>query len=196
MSDLSRPVLQALSEMGLLLLQDKHLPNIVTLVTGETPRTSWWSHPKGRQVFAVVTELAEHPDVLFTKLLHAKVTLVHRRLWRALLTIVSAGEAWQLRGLSAAARRLLASANESQEPIRATGAVVKELEARLLLHTKEVHGETGRHEVIVESWEVWARHARVKPLRSIDAAKRQIEAAVKAFGADLTALPWHSRKSR
>lgn len=194
MSDLSKPVLQAFAENGLLLLQDKQLPNIVTLVTGETPRTSWWSHPKGRRVFAVVTELADHPDVLFTKLLHSKVTLVHRKLWRALLTIVAAGEEWQSRGLSAAARRLLASANESQTPVVASGAAVKELEVRLLAHTKEVHSESGKHEVIVEPWAAWARHAKVKPLRSIADAKQHIEAAVKAIGADLTALPWADRR--
>jgi len=50
----SDTVLQALSDTGLLLVQDKQLPNIATLVTGETLRGSWWSHPKGRLIFAVM----------------------------------------------------------------------------------------------------------------------------------------------
>ena len=104
-------VLDALSKSGLLLKQDKVVPSVVTLVTGETLRSSWWSHPKGRLIFAVLAELAEHPDVLFVKLLSEKDTLVHRRLWPALLAVVTAGEAWQRRGLSAAGRKLLASVN-------------------------------------------------------------------------------------
>jgi hypothetical protein len=194
MSDLSNAVLQALSTKGLLLLQDKQLPNVVTLVTGDTPRGSWWSHPKGRLVFGVLTELEEHPDVLFTKLLGKKVTLVHRTLWPPLLTVMSAGEPWQLRGLSEAARRLLASVNEQQRPVPASGAAVKELETRLLVHTQEVHTETGRHELMVQPWAVWARHAKVKPLRSMSAARERIEKAAEAIGADLTLLPWRSRK--
>ena len=38
--------------------------------------------PKGRVIFAVLSELADHPDVLFTKLLGGRTTLVHRRLGR------------------------------------------------------------------------------------------------------------------
>jgi hypothetical protein len=105
-------VLDALSKTGLLLKQDKVVPNVVTLVTGEALRTSWWSHPKGRLIFAVLAELADSPDVLCVKLLSGKDTLVHRRLWPALLAVVTAGEAWQSRGLSAAGRKLLARVNE------------------------------------------------------------------------------------
>ena len=196
MADLSKAVLQALSDSGLLLLQDQHLPSVVALVTGETPRTSWWSHPKGRLIYAVVTELAEHPDVLFTKLLHTKVTLVHRRLWSALMAVVPAGQAWQLSGLSVAAQRLLASANESQSPIPSSGPAVKQLEARLLAHTQEVHGELGRHEVMVQSWAAWARREKVRPLSSMEAGKKRIEEAATAIGADLAALPWRSNEKR
>ncbi|HWS71373.1 MAG TPA: hypothetical protein VN605_04635 [Thermoanaerobaculia bacterium] len=192
MTEASDTVLQALSGAGLLLLQDKQLSNIATLVTGESLRSSWWSHPKGRAIFAVVSELANHPDVLFTRLIHGKVTLVHRRLWPAFLAVASSGEEWQLRGISAAASALLAAANESPIPITSSGKAVKEVAARLLAHTEEVHGELGKHEIVVQPWKVWARRAKVKPLRSTAAAKQQIEAAAKAIGADVTALPWHA----
>jgi hypothetical protein len=68
----TRIILDVLSSSGLLLKQDKLLPNVITLVTGESLRTSWWSHPKGRLIFAVLGELADHPDVLFVKLLLGK----------------------------------------------------------------------------------------------------------------------------
>lgn len=186
MSGPADAVLQTLSDHGLLLVQDKQLPSVVTMVTGESVRGSWWSHPRGRLVFAVLDELADHPDVLFTKLLQQKVTLVHRRLWPALLTVATSGESWQLAGLSAAARELLDSVNGSQEPVRGRGAAVKELEGRLLVHAEQVHTESGRHEVVLESWSRWARRANVKRLRSTAAARRQIEEAAGA----IAALPW------
>jgi hypothetical protein len=196
MSDSSEAVLEALSEKGLLLLQDKALPNVVSLVTGETLRTSWWGHAKGRLVFAVLTAMEAHPDVLFTRLLKGKVTLVHRALWPALLAIASAGEPWQADGLSEAASGLLASVNASPDPIAATGPIVKELESRLLVHAEEVHGEMGRHEVMVQPWSRWAGRAGVKPLRSVPAAKRRIEEAAEAIGARLTLLPWRAAPAR
>jgi hypothetical protein len=186
----TRTILTTLSDAGLLLVQDKHLPNVVTVVTGETLETSWWSHAKSHLVFAVLTELSEQPDVLFVKLLKAKVTLVHRRLWPALLTTVSNAEPWQMQKLSAAARRLLESLQEAGEETVATGAHVKELEIRLLAHTREIHTESGRHAVAVQSWSSWARSANVKRLRSSAAAKKQIEKAAAHIGAERSALPW------
>src|ERR1700686_1077364 len=100
-------VLAALTSHGLLLKQDKAIPSVVGILTGESLSTSWWSHPKGRLIFAVLSELGDHPDVLFTKLLHRKDTLVHRSLWPALLTVARSREPWQLRGLSAPATSLL-----------------------------------------------------------------------------------------
>ena len=108
-------VLAALGDQGLLLKQDKLVPSVVGILTGESLRTSWWSHPKARLIFSVLSELADHPDVLFTKLLWQKDTLVHRSLWPALLAVgrrarsVAAAEA--LGGRQAAARA--ASAREA-----------------------------------------------------------------------------------
>jgi hypothetical protein len=189
-------VLVALSGAGLLLQQGKDVVNVVTLMTGETLRTSWWSHPKAGLIFAVLSELSEHPDVLFSKLLDGKVTLVHRKLWPAFLAIAMEEGPWQSRGLSAPARRLLASVNESKSPISSSGAAVKELEIRLLVHAHEIHSDSGRHELIVQPWSVWARHAAVKPLPSAAAARQQIEEAAKAIGAHPSALPWLSKLSK
>ena len=76
-------VLAALAENKLLLKQDKVVPNVVSILTGESLRASWWSHPKGRLIFAVLSQLAGHPDVLFAKLLDGKDTLIYRPLWPA-----------------------------------------------------------------------------------------------------------------
>src|SRR5258708_1963400 len=135
-------VLAALTSHGLLLKQDKAIPNVVGIITGESLRTSWWSHPKGRLIFSVLSELADHPDVLFTKLLHRKDTLVHRSLWSALLAIARSREPWQLRGLSASATSLLDRVDHGEGPVRASGAPVKELETHLLTVAREVHTES------------------------------------------------------
>lgn len=94
------PVLAALAANGLLLTQDKSLPNVVGILTDESPRTSWWSHPRARLIFSILSELAEHPDVLFTKLLYRKDTLVHRSLWPAVLAVGGARDRWQVQRLS------------------------------------------------------------------------------------------------
>ncbi len=190
MTGLTDQILRQLTTSGLLLKQDKRLPNVVTLVTGETLRTSWWSHPKGRLIFAVLTELAYHPDVLFTKLLLGKDTLVHRRLWPALLAVASAGEPWQVTGLSEAGLNLLADISTSKEPVRSSGQLAKELELRLLAHAEEVHTESGRHETAFEPWESWRRRVKIKPLRTEALGRQQIEEAAFAIGASVPALPW------
>jgi len=184
-------VLSALAEHGLLLEQDRELPNVVTLVTGDHPKTSWWSHPKGRLVFAVLAHLADHEDVLVTKLLRGKRTFVHRRLWPALLAVARERVEWQLDGLSAAARRLLAESERSG--LETSGAAVKELEERLLVHVEEVHTDSGKHALRVESWTAWAQRRRVRAERSPDRARRTLSQAAAALGAR-RALPWPSEE--
>jgi hypothetical protein len=192
MTDPIRKVLDALSHSGLMLQQDKDLPSVVTLVAGESLSTSWWGHPKGRLIFKVLSELSDHPDVLFSKLLHRKVTLVHRKIWPALLAAVSAQESWQLQGLSPAARKLLTLINESSVPVRGSGQAVRELEFRLLAHAEEVHTESGRHETALEPWSTWSSRVGVKPVATSMLGRRQLEKAARAIGAPSSALPWPS----
>ena len=186
-------VLAALIENKLLLTQDKVVPNVVSILTGESLRTSWWSHPKGRLIFAVLSQLADHPDVLFAKLLCGKDTLIHRALWPAVLAVGRAREPWQTRGLSAGAKRLLEHLDQGEDPVRASGAPVKELEARLLATSREIHTEAGRHEVALESWQAWQARVRCRPARSVPNARKVLEDAAIKLGAPLKALPWPAR---
>src|SRR5689334_21800655 len=190
MVEATRSILDALSNAGLLLIQDKRLPNVVTLLTGEAVNKSWWSHPKGKLIFAVMSDLAEHPDVLFTKLINGKVTLIHRKLWPAFLSVALANEPWQTHGLSSRGQQLLASLNKSKGPITSSGQAVKELEVRLLAHARQVHTESGRHELLVEPWTIWSRRALVKRLRSLALAQETLEQAAQEIGAPPSALPW------
>ena len=63
------------------------VPNLAEQVAGEPIRGSWWGHGSGHEIFAVLTRLLESPDVIATRLVDGKVTLVHRRLWPALVRV-------------------------------------------------------------------------------------------------------------
>jgi hypothetical protein len=189
--DQYRSVLAALASYRILLKQDKTLPSVVGIVTGESLHSSWWAHPKAHLIFAILEELGEHPDILFTKLLYHKHTLVHRDLWPSLLAVGSAGEAWQLQGLSTTARDLLSRIDQSANPLRATGAAVKEIEWRLLATAQQFHSESGRHEIRLESWTAWSFRVGCVAASSVSDARQSLEEATVTFGAPLKALPWH-----
>jgi hypothetical protein len=188
-------VLTALAGNGLLLKQDKTLPNVVGILTGESLRTSWWSHPRAHLIFTVLSELADHPDVLFTKLLRRKDTLVHRSLWPAVLAVGIARDPWQLQGLSGEAKRLLERLGRGGGPVRAVGAPVKELETRLLVTTREIHTASGRHEMALESWHAWSRRVGCSAIQSVPRARKVLEEAAVTLGAPLKALPWPGRRA-
>ena len=63
------------------------VPNLAEQIAGEPIRGSWWGHGSGHEIFAVLTRLLESPDVIATRLVDGKVTLVHRRLWSALARV-------------------------------------------------------------------------------------------------------------
>ena len=185
-------VLTALLRHGLLLKQDKAVPSVVGILTGESLRTSWWNHPKSHLIFSVLSELSDHPEVLFTKVLYRKDTLVHSSLWPALLTVACSRESWQVGGLSASAADLLHRVDRDQPLVRATGSAVKELEIRLLVAAHEVHTESGRHEMALESWQAWSARVQCKPLASNTLARETLERAATNLGAALTAFPWRA----
>jgi hypothetical protein len=63
------------------------IPNLPTLVVGEPISGSWWGHPEHDEIFRVLNEATGSDDVVRLKLVGDKVTLVHRRLWPALVRL-------------------------------------------------------------------------------------------------------------
>jgi len=185
-------VYAALSQYGLLLKQDKLVPSVVGIVTGESLRASWWSHPKSHLIFSILSALSDHSQVTLTKLLAGKDTFVHSDLWPALLSVAGAREEWQLRGLSAAAADLLERVERTASPVRATGAGCKELQVRLLAPAHEIHTAGGHHETVVERWSVWSARMGCTALASGDDARRLLEQATMKLGAPLDWLPWRA----
>jgi hypothetical protein len=185
-------VLDALARHGLLFKQDKTLPNVVGIVTGESLRTSWWIHPKSHLIFSVLSSLADDPQVLITKLLSRKDTLVHSALWPALVAVGCARASWQSQSLSSQAADLL-NRIDCGESVRAAGPAAKELQMRLLAITHEAHTESGRHELEFESWSAWSRRVNCKALNTGAEGRQLLELAATQFGAPLKALPWWAR---
>jgi hypothetical protein len=180
-------VFEALRRTGLLLLTDAKLPSLTAIVAGAPVKGSWWGHAKGHAMHRVACGLGDHPDVLGLKLVNAKVTYVHRPLWPALMGAATAREAWQMSGLSAAAKSLLARVEKAGRT-RAAGAAAKELEARLLALGGNEHTESGAHAKVLESWSRWAREAKPGAALAPEAGRRRLEEAVAALGGG--ALPW------
>ncbi len=196
-------VLDALKRYEILLESDSRLPNVCRIVTGQTMKGSWWSHPQAHAIFAVNEFLADHSDVLMTKLISGKVTFAHRELWRYIYAIGISRDVWQMKNLSVAARALLKkvdklgslSANEigptfSTKP----GDIVRELENRLLLHTEQYHTASGAHSKILERWDNWAKRAGFRPRSTTSTvARRALEQRLEKLNEEFDGkgrLPW------
>ncbi len=72
-----------------MLLESAHgpLPSVAELVAGERISGSWWAHPASHAIFDAINALAASPDVVRLRLVKGKVTLVHRRVWCALVRV-------------------------------------------------------------------------------------------------------------
>jgi hypothetical protein len=72
-----------------IVLQSAHgaVPNLAEYVADEPIRGSWWGHPAGHRIFEVLNQVRSSPEVVATRLIDGKVTLVHRRLWPALARV-------------------------------------------------------------------------------------------------------------
>jgi hypothetical protein len=63
------------------------VPSLAERVAGAPIRGSWWGHPSGHEIYRVLNEIRASPDVVATRLINGKVTLIHRRLWPALVRV-------------------------------------------------------------------------------------------------------------
>jgi hypothetical protein len=195
--------------IGLLLRHDAHLPSFTALVVGAPVRGSWWAHPRAHEIYDLLQEFDRGSGALFAKLVNAKITYVHRRLWPALLGVAGTGAAWQRDGLSSAARAVLEQV-EREGAVRSDQlqalprsertAAVNELETRLLVHSASVHTETGAHRKLLRTWSRWCadRGEPISALASDRAQQELTDAAEQLSVASGRAvkLPWSSSTRR
>jgi hypothetical protein len=168
------------------------VPSLVALIAGGPVRGSWWSHPAGKRIYAIASALEASPDVLAAKLITGKVTYLHRRLWPALVRVVTdrGWRAARTAGLPAAAATLLAAveasgalAGEDAAALLGGAAALKKaraaLEERALVMTTSEHTERGHHAATLHAWSRWASPAVAKAARGLglDAARAELAAA-------------------
>jgi hypothetical protein len=63
------------------------VPNVAQFIAGESIRGSWWGHPAGKEIYAILNVLDESPDIVATRLINAKVTLLHARVWPSVVRV-------------------------------------------------------------------------------------------------------------
>ena len=200
-------ILKELRRYGLLLESDKFLPSVVGTITGKKISRSWWGHKKGNEIFRALHELSDRKDVLMTKLISGKVTFIHKKLWMDFLTVANSNELWQLEALSNEASKLLKMVNKKgiihteklpknlfNTPNK-IGAVVRELEKRILVYSFQTHTDMGAHAKTIENWAHWMRRKKIpsKQIVSVQDAKAKFENLVsglnRKFGGN-GKLPW------
>jgi hypothetical protein len=181
-------VLSRLRDQGYLLFSDPRLESVVGIVVGAPVRGSWWGHPMGGRIYEVSEILEGSSDVLELPLFFQKSTLVHRRNWSTVLTVVAARARWQLDDLSLAARTLLAQVDQDGEIVmdqaralalplhRTMGEIARELEKRLLVLGRSVHTPGGRHAKVLTSWRRWSSEREIgRPTTGYPRARAEIE---------------------
>ncbi len=167
-----------LEQHGLLLCHDAKLPSATACIAGAPVPGSWWGHAKGKLIYEVLEGISD--TVAWPKLVQGKDTLVHRRLWPALVAVAESRQDWQLRGLKADAKRLLLRIRRGR-PVRTDGApaaagrklgvVATELERRLLARGASEHTPSGHHARILETWGAWGERQGVWPARRLEVAE-------------------------
>jgi hypothetical protein len=154
--------------------------------------------------------MVSHREVMVAKLVSRKVTYVHRKLWPAILSIGSSRESWQLTRLTPAARQLLAMVDKAghirtdeismKAKLRrqTVGDAARELEYRLLVHSREIHTETGAHAKVLDSWKFWVKRVRFTGKKMTpDNAKKRFEMVLVSLDRNFdsrNSLPWSKLK--
>ena len=188
-----RQAVDALERTGLLFLHDGRRPSLTALVAGAPIQGSWWGHPAGKRIFQVANALEDGGLALFVPLLSAKVTLVHRRLWPALVSVGESRASWQMDALTDRAQELLEKVEQTGR-VRATGPSSKSLARALLVHAEQVHTAGGSHATELVSWPVVRKAREIVERLDEATARRELEDAATALDA-VAGLPWVRTRS-
>lgn len=65
------------------------VPSLAEAIAGERIHGSWWAHPSSHLIFELTRFVRDNEQVLVCRAVQGKVTLVHRRLWPALVRLSS-----------------------------------------------------------------------------------------------------------
>jgi len=80
--DLAESALAWVRDQGVVLQSARGpVPNVAQFIAGEPIRGSWWGHVAGKDIYAVLNFLDDSDDVVVTRLINQKLTLLHARVW-------------------------------------------------------------------------------------------------------------------
>ena len=69
---------------GVVLQSAKGLePSLAAQIVDGPMHGSWWSHPKGHEIYALIQKIHKSKAVVICTLANDKITYLHRRLWPA-----------------------------------------------------------------------------------------------------------------
>ncbi|MBC3874642.1 hypothetical protein [Undibacterium flavidum] len=75
-------------QQGIVLVSAKGpVPRLTEEIVGEPIKGSWWAHPQSHHLFKILEAVSASDQILVCRLMNAKLTLVHRRLWPSLVRI-------------------------------------------------------------------------------------------------------------
>jgi hypothetical protein len=85
----SAQALAFVEQHGIVLESARHptIPSLTEAIAGAPLRGGWWSHPKGRAIFAATRAVRDSADVLVCRLIDGKITFVHARVWPGLVRL-------------------------------------------------------------------------------------------------------------
>jgi hypothetical protein len=153
------------------------VPSLIEGIVGGPIRGSWWSHPEGKRIFRIATELEESGRALGAKLVDKKVTLLDKAHWPALIRVVT-DRAWRkprIDALAADPKQLLELVERAGElhaadaPLqgKTLTAARRALEDALLVHAHSEHTERGHHAAVLSSWSRWCPPAIAAAARAM-----------------------------
>jgi hypothetical protein len=61
--------------------------SLADAIAGESIRGNWWGHHQGKRIFALTRAVRAAAEILVCRLVDGKITLVHQRLWPALVRV-------------------------------------------------------------------------------------------------------------
>jgi hypothetical protein len=203
-------LLRELEGRGLLLDADPVLPSVARLVIGGPFKGSWWAHSLSNEIYMLSQQLEHHPDVVFARLVSAKMTHVHRRLWSELYAVAISRAPWQTADLADSARKLLVKVedsgclrlNEVSRPHerKAIGEDARVLQSRLLVFAEDVHTESGAHTKMLATWPRWASRVGFIANRvPVELAKARFDEIIGVMNLQYSSrafLPWNKPARR
>ncbi|HEY5437996.1 MAG TPA: hypothetical protein VIJ99_03770 [Acidimicrobiales bacterium] len=86
--DLTRLTRTWVEEQGVVLQSARGpIPNVAEFIAGEPIRGSWWGHAAGKMIYEILNVLDDDKDIVTTRLVNAKITLLHARVWPAIVRV-------------------------------------------------------------------------------------------------------------